>query len=172
MGIIGSALALRFGLVAAVALSIGGAYLAGSYRGATHAERDCEMANEAAKSQMLGDLLRSQEEAHQYHLAEVARGDAISAELAKTQRRLNETKTEYLAFAHGITGNCPAELGAVMHHQAIPNTPEIDNKQTAIPAHMIATNIVENRYRFESNYAQCMALINWTKGDQNAIEAR
>jgi hypothetical protein len=116
--------------------------------------------------------LHAAEEAHQYLLAEQARGDAISAELAKTQRRLSETKSQYLAYAYGITGNCPASLGLLLSTEtaAPPELPATPGASTdaadTVDASEIAANIAENRFRFELNYAQCAALVNWHTGQE------
>ena len=158
------------GLVLALAVGIYSAYLAVDSRATTRAEGVCAVALEDAQSQMLRDLIRQQEEAHQYHLAEVARGDALSAELSKTQRRLHETKTEYLAYANAITGHCPADLGVFMSRPSnsssqgtgknpAPSAPP--DPSATVAASAIATNIAENRFRFEANFAQCSALLRW-----------
>lgn len=125
-------------------------------RGYNRCKAEVELAN-----------LHAAEEAHQVYLAEVARGDAISAKLAITERRLNETKSEYLAYAHGIVGNCPAELGVFLAAEAasaanLPKAPSplVDSPAT-LEASIIAANIAENRGRFEINYARCAALIDW-----------
>jgi hypothetical protein len=116
--------------------------------------------------------LHAAEEANQYLLAEQARGDAISAELAKTQRRLSDTKTEYLAYAHSIRGHCPADLGLFLATETLapPDVPaapgESANPAPPVAASEIAANIAANRYRFELNYAACAALINWHTGQE------
>lgn len=144
------------GLAIAVAIAIGGAYLAVDSRGYSRctAERD------------LADY-QIAEEAHQFMLAEAARGDAIGVELAKTQRRLNETKTEYMAYANGIVGNCPADLGLFLaaEEATLSGLPTTTGAPTgsapSVEASEIAANIAENRWRFELNRAQCAALLEW-----------
>ena len=161
MGFLTSTIALRLGLAGLVALAFGGAYLAVDSRGFDRctAERD------------LADY-QVAEEAHQYLLAETARGDAISAELAKTQRRLNATKTEYLAYANSIRGHCPADLGLFLATEtlappSVPATPgESANPAPPVDASQIAGNIAENRWRFELNRAACTALVNWHTGQE------
>jgi hypothetical protein len=116
--------------------------------------------------------LHAQEEAHQFLLAEQARGDAISAELSKTQRRLDATKTEYLAYANSIRGHCPADLGLFLATEtltppSVPATPgEPANPAPPVAASAIAGNIAANRYRFELNRAACTALVNWHTGQE------
>jgi hypothetical protein len=149
------------GIAVALAAVAWGAYLAVDSRGFDRctAERD------------LADY-QVAEEAHQYLLAEQARGDAISAELAKTQRRLSETKSQYLAYAYGITGNCPASLGLFLGTETaaapeLPATPGASADSTVtVDASEIAANIAENRFRFELNHAQCAALVNWHTGQE------
>ena len=119
--------------------------------------------------------LHDAEAAHQYHLAEVERGNALSAELVKTQRRLNETKSEYLAYANGIVGNCPAELGLFLAAEEanIARVPEAARAPVGptdgVAASAIAGNIAENRWRFETNRAQCAALIEWHARSQKPV---
>jgi len=104
--------------------------------------------------------------AHQRYLSEVARGDAISAELIKTQRRLNDVKTEYLAYANGITGNCPADLGvlvnAAVSGAGMPQAASrpVDPSAT-IAAALVAANVAENYGRANACIAQFNALIDW-----------
>ncbi len=104
--------------------------------------------------------------AHQRYLSEVARGDAISAELIKTQRRLNDVKTEYLAYANGISGNCPADLGllvnAAVSGAGMPQAASrpVDPSAT-IAAALVAANVAENYGRANSCIAQLNALIDW-----------
>jgi len=110
--------------------------------------------------------LHAAEEAHQTYLAEVARGDVLSAELIKTQRRLDETKTEYLAYANGITGNCPADLGLLVQSastdSSLPKTSGTPTDASAsIAAALIAANIGTNYPRCHACIAQLNALIDW-----------
>jgi hypothetical protein len=155
--LLGSPIALRLGLAGLVALALGGAYLAVDSRGFDRctAERD------------LADL-HAAEEAHQYLLAETARGDAISAELSKTQRRLANVEREYLAYAHAIAGNCPADLGLLVSAAAsgdpLPGAASapIDPAAT-IAAAAIAENIATNYPRCHAAIEQLNALIFWHK---------
>ncbi len=151
-----SPIARYLGTAIALAAVAWGAYLAVDSRGFDRctAERD------------LADY-RAAEEAHQYILAEQARGDAISTELAKTQGKLNATKTEYLAYANSIHGHCPADLGLLLSAETLtsPALPAAPGASTdaapTVAAAPIAANIAENRWRFELNRAQCAALLEW-----------
>jgi hypothetical protein len=129
----------------------------------------------ACKRDAVLSAAHAQEEAHQTYLAEVERGNALSAELVKTQRRLNETKSEYLAYANGIVGNCPAELGLFLAAEEanIARVPEAARAPVGpadgVAASAIAGNIAENRWRFEANRAQCAALIEWHARSQKPV---
>jgi hypothetical protein len=106
-------------------------------------------------------------------LDEIERGEKISAELAKTQRRLDDTKQEYLAYANGITGNCPASLGVLLSSPDTSSLPSaagtpVDPTAT-VDAAAIGTNIAENRWRFEVNYATCAALVGWHAGQKKDL---
>lgn len=108
-------------------------------------------------------------------LDEIERGDQISARLAQTQRRLYETKTAYLAYANGIAGNCPADLGVFLAAESaghgLPETsrPSADPAAT-VAAAVIAANIAENRGRFEANFAQCAALVEFHTKPEKALK--
>jgi len=165
-----SPFALSIGYALLIASFLAGAYIFVDSRATARAERACSVELQFAQSQMLHDMLSAQEEAHQYHLAEIERGEQISAELAKTQRRLNETKTEYLAYANSIVGHCPDSLRVFMSYPAPSDSGEAsENPTTSTPPHttatvdasLIATNIAVNRWAFEANYAQCSALLEW-----------
>lgn len=171
-----SPLAIGIGVVALVAFSVWGAYWVVDSRGFARAERACAVELQASQSQRLHDLFAAQEGAHQFYLAEVERGDAISAELAKTQRRLDATKTEYLAYANAITGHCPGDLGVLMSWPARESDREAGENPTpgspphsadTVDAAAIAQNIAINRWACESNYAIHSALTKWHKGDLN-----
>jgi hypothetical protein len=160
-----SPLARGIGAAIALAAVAWGAYLAVDHRGYSRCERDHELVD-----------LHAAEEAHQYLLAEVKRGDAISAELAKTQGKLNATKTEYLAYANSIRGHCPGDLGLFLGTEtlappAMPSTPgALTGSAPPVDAAQIAANIAENRWRFELNRAQCAALINWHTGKKDMTQ--
>jgi hypothetical protein len=118
----------------------------------------------------------AQEEAHQTYLAEVARGNELSAELVKTQRRLDATKAEYLAYAHGIAGNCPDPVRVLAHYSArgepVPETtsPPTD-AAPPVSAAALGANIAENYSRCLANAAQLKALIDWHAGSKEAVKA-
>jgi hypothetical protein len=138
-----------------VALLCWGGYLAIDSRGYARCEGDYELASAHAA-----------ETAHQEYLAEVARGDAISRQLAQTQRSLNDVKTEYRAYSNGITGNCPADLGVLAHAAAtgssMPETAGTPaNAAAPISAAAIGANLAENYARCLANEAQLQALIDW-----------
>ena len=107
--------------------------------------------------------------AHKEYLAAVARGDKLAEELAATQRRLNDTTTEYLAYANGISGNCPAAVGVLSNAAAtgakLPKAPSkpADPAATSgtIPASDIAANIAENYGRANACIAQLNLLSDW-----------
>ena len=146
--------------VVAVAALAGYAYLAGRSSGVD----SCEERHELAR-------LKAVEEAQQHYNAALAWGNQISTQLAQTQRRLNETKSEYLAYANGIVGNCDGSIGLFLAAESAPGSlPEAPGAPTdaapaveapPIAASLVAANIAENRWRFEANYAQCTALIAW-----------
>jgi len=151
----GSPIAKLLGAGLAVSVIAGGAYMAIDHRGYARCERDSAIAT-----------AKDQEDAHQFYLAEVARGNALSAELVKTQRRLDETKAEYLAYANAITGNCPEPIRVLAHYAArnepVPETARapVDPAST-VSAAAIAGNIAENFARCHANAAQLSALIEW-----------
>lgn len=162
-----------------VALAISGlcwwGYMAIDSRGYARAERACQMAEAKDASQLLLDAIQAKEEAHQFTLAEQEKGEMLSKQLSVTQRKLNETKTEYLTYANAIVGNCPDSLRVFMSypspsnsegtHQGTPPSTSVDSSAT-VDAAPIGANIAINRYAFEYNYAQCTALLIWhQKGD-------
>jgi hypothetical protein len=120
------------------------------------------------------DALHAAEEAHQVYLAEVARGNALSAELAKTQRRLANVEREYLAYAHGIAGNCPADLGVLVGAAAsgaeLPATAGASADPAAtVAAAAIAANIATNYPRCHAAIAQLDALIDFHAGSKKDL---
>ena len=168
-----SPFALGIGVVALVAALGWGVHYHIDSRATSRAEHACVMAATQEQNQLLADAIHGQEEAHQFHLAEIARGDAISAQLSKTQRRLDATKTEYMAYANGITGNCPTDVGRVLmswpaHSDSegagedkAPSPPA--NTPDTVDASLIAGNIALNRWACDSNYAAHSALLEWAK---------
>jgi hypothetical protein len=117
----------------------------------------------------------AQEEAHQTYLAEVERGNALSAELVKTQRRLDATKAEYLAYANAITGNCPEPIRVLAHYAArnepVPEAARAPADPAAtVSAAAVAGNIAENFARCHANAAQLSALIAWHARPEGAVK--
>jgi len=173
-----SPLALRLGAVALVAILAWGAYLVIDSRATARAESVCAVVAEQVQSQMLHDLLAAQEEAHQYHLAEIARGERISAELAKTQRRLDATKTEYLTYAHAITGVCDPSFRVLVEYASgatsVPDTPgtpadgpvaedALERAYQEAVARIVGANIADNYSRLDFCVAEKRALNAWHK---------
>jgi len=153
--ILRSPVARYIGIFLAVAGLAWWAYISVDGRGYARCERAYQLASAEAEA-----------EAHQRYMQEVARGDAIQAKLIETQRRLNDVKTEYLAFANGITGNCPADLGllinAAVQNGGLPQASTRPADPTAtIAAALIARNIAENYGRGNACIAQLNALIDW-----------
>lgn len=153
--ILRSPLARYLGVAIALSFAIWGLYLAIDSRGYSRCEGDVQLAH-----------LHAQEEAHQAYLAAVEKGEELAAELAVTQRKLNDVKREYLAYANGISGNCPADLGVLINSAAsnteVPKPPSkpVDPSAT-ISASIVATNIAENYSRANSCITQLNALIGW-----------
>ena len=113
--------------------------------------------------------------AHKDYLAALEWGNQISADLAKTQRRLDATKTEYLAYANAITGNCPDPLRVLAHYAARNEpVPETSGAPTdpgsPVSAAALGANIAENFTRCHSNAAQLNALIRWIDGHEGAVK--
>ena len=74
-------------------------------------------ANACEQKHLLLDAAQA-EESHQLYLASIEEGNRLSAKLAETQRRLDDTKREYMAYANGISGNCPASVGVLSNAAA------------------------------------------------------
>ena len=147
-------------------------YLAIDGRGYARAERVCEVAEAKDQNLLLHAAIRDAEAAHQFTLAEISKGEALSKQLSITQRKLNETKTEYLAYANAIVGNCPDSLRVLMSAPSHSDREGADQGATASPpadptatvaAASIGANIAVNRWRCETNYAQCSSLLEWHK---------
>lgn len=120
---------------------------------------------------------QAEAESHQQYLAALAWGEQISEQLAQTQRRLNDTKTEYLAYANGIVGNCPNALGlladAAARGTTVPKTPGTPaDPAAAFSAADIAGNIAENYARCHLNAEQLAALIAWHAGPEGALNGK
>lgn len=151
----------RYGLlVAGAVVAVGVGYMWAHGRG-----RDaCEMEHQAAVAGVLQRQAALVEAAR-------ARGDVIAADLAKTQQALATTKTEYLTYAHAITGHCPGDLGVLVGAASgggavLPPAPGKPADQTpTIEAAAVAANVAENYGRFAACYAQLNALIDWHQKD-------
>jgi hypothetical protein len=153
LAFLGSPLAKYVGLFIGISLALGGLYMAVDHRGYSRCEGDVQLAN-----------LHAQEEAHQTYLAAVEKGEELAAELAVTQRKLDNVKREYLAYANGISGNCPADLGVLINSAAsnteVPKpTSKPADPSATIGASLVAANIAENYSRANSCIAQLNALI-------------
>jgi hypothetical protein len=113
-------------------------------------------------------LSQALEEEHQKYMALAADAERISTELIETQRRLNDTKREYLIYAGAITGNCPGSVG-VLHDAAARGAPlpstsgKPDAAAAPLDASRLAANIAENYGRCNVNAAQLAGLIRWVE---------
>ena len=106
--------------------------------------------------------------AHKEYLAALDWGNQISANLVATQRKLDDTKREYLAYANGIAGNCPGSVGVLSDAAAsgteIPATASKPDVPAApLSAAVLGANIAENYSRANANAAQLRDLIAWVK---------
>jgi hypothetical protein len=140
--------------------------LAADSRGYARCERDTAFA-----------VSQATEEAHQFHLAEVARGDAISAELSKVQQKLKRTEYEYLTYANAISGVCSPDFrvfveyasGAKADMPAATSTPPgpavaeapTDPARDQAITRAIAANVAINYARLDACVAGYNALIDW-----------
>ena len=159
-----SPVALRIGLGIALAVGAWSAYLAVDHSAYSRGVRDAEDAAQLV-------AYAAAEEAHQFTLAEIERGDALSKELLETQRRLDATKTEYITYANSIVGHCPDDLRVLAHYAArgepmpVPEAarPPVD-AAPPVSAAAIGANLAENYARCFANAAQLRALIQWHEG--------
>ena len=115
------------------------------------------------------------EAAHQEYLAAVEKGEELSAELLKTQRRLDDTKREYMAYANGIAGNCPASIGMLSNAAAtgtsLPEaTSELADPTATISAAALGANLAENFTRCRLNAEQLAALIAWHNRPKETVK--
>ena len=159
-----SATGLRIAAALAVAAALAGGYWAIRDSGVRSCERDVAAATSLA-----------QEEAHQYLLAEVARGEDLSKKLAQTQRKLNDKQAELLAYANGITGNCSGDFGVfvasasgagdVPKTASPPATAPAAKAPSDIAANIIAFNIATNYTRLDQCVASLNALLDWHEGN-------
>lgn len=161
--------------VAAIAGLVWAGYHAIDGRGYSRCEREHAVA-----------LSHAQEEAHQTYLAEVARGDQLSADLAKTQRRLDDTKREYLTYANSITGVCDPSFRVFVEHASgaktgVPAATGAPTSATAAEAaadlayqtaitRAIGANVAENYARLDKCVAEFGALIDWYQRPEEAVK--
>lgn len=128
----------------------------------------------------------SAEAAHQEYLAAVSRGEELSAELLKTQRRLDATKAEYLQYANAITGVCDPSVRMLVEYASgaktgVPATPGAS--ATAPPAESaadlayqtevtraIGVNVAENYARLDKCLAEFNAIIDWHVRPKEAVK--
>ena len=161
--------AFRIGLGIALTVGAWSAYLAVDHSGYSRGVRDAEDAAQLV-------AYAAAEEAHQYTLAEIERGDELSKQLLETQAKLRSTEREYLTYAHAITGNCNSDDFRVFVQHASGNTaaavpkapsPPVDGPaaQSAIDlayeealARIIAENIGTNLTRLDLCIAEKRAL--------------
>lgn len=154
---------LRIAAGLAIAAVIAGGYWAIRDSGVRACERDVAAATSMA-----------QEEAHQYVLAEITRGEELSKKLAQTQRKLNDKQAELLAYANGITGNCSGDFGVFVASASgagdMPKTPSAPAAAPAtkapadIAANIIAFNVATNYTRLDQCVSSLNTLIDWHEG--------
>lgn len=109
----------------------------------------------------------AQNEAEQLVQLARERGDKLAAQLVISQRKVQEKHNELLAYANGISGNCPASLGVLVAAASssssnLPDSASNSANQTStIEASLIAANVATNY----SRHAECIsgfnALIDW-----------
>jgi hypothetical protein len=140
-------------------------------RGYARCERDVSRSNSLAQAAE-----------NQRYRAEVARGDAISAELSKVQKKLKRTEYEYINYANAIVGNCNGNDFRVFVEYAsgakadMPETSgssvdpaagkdAVDPAQDQAITRAIAANMAINYARLDACVVSYNALIDWhTKG--------
>ena len=154
---------LRIAAGLALAAAIAGGYWAIRDSGVRACERDVAAATTLA-----------QEEAHQYILAEITRGEDLSKKLAQTQRKLNDKQAELLAYANGITGNCSGDFGVfVASASGAGDLPKTASPPDAAPpakapadiaANIVAFNVATNYTRLDKCVAEFNALLDWHEG--------
>ncbi len=122
---------------------------------------------DAARMEALAASSLAQNEAEQLVQLARERGDKLAASLSQTQRKLNETQTEYIAYANGISGNCPASLGVLVAAASsstnnLPNSASSPtNSAATVEASLIAANVATNYSRHAECIAGFNALIDW-----------
>ena len=127
---------------------------------------------EAARMETLAESALAQNEAEQLVQLARERGDKLAAQLVISQRKVQEKHNELLAYANGISGNCPANLGLLVAAASsssnnLPNSASNSANQTAtdsstgIAASLIAANVATNYSRHAECIAGFNALIDW-----------
>lgn len=128
----------------------------------------------SSKAQARADLLVS-----------IARkqGDALAAQLIQAQRKIQEKQNDLLAYANGISGNCPANLGLLVA-AASTNTSNLPNSAgnstnsppanatSSVAASLIAANVAVNYSRHAECIASFNALIDWHEQADLARQAK
>lgn len=163
-----SPLARSVGAVVAVTLITSGVWLHGRHSGynASELEHQAALADALQRQQSLIDAANE-------------RGNELAADLAKTQQQLQQVSKEYLTYANAITGNCPRDLGVLVHAASsgkpVPTTPSkpagppASAEADGIAAQLVAANVAENYTRFAACYQQLNALIDWNAGVEKAM---
>lgn len=125
------------------------------------------------------------EQDHKDYAAAVEWGSQVSQKLAETQRKLNETKVEYLAYANSITGVCDPSFVMFLERvsgakdgAAVAASPPDDGPfaeaalerayQEAV-ARIAGQNIAENFSRLDSCVAEKRAINQWYRRPKEAV---
>ena len=163
------------GLIAVLASGATFAYMAIDSRATTRCERDAQLV-----------AFTAAEEAHQYYLAEVTRGDELSERLLKTQRKLNAKEYEYITYANAVTGLVDPSVRVLVQYasgakdgvpKATISTPDAPVTEAPIVnstaiTRAIAANIAINYARLDHCVAGFNALIDWHKPEAMVSIAR
>ena len=122
---------------------------------------------EAARMEALAASSLAQNEAEQLVQLARERGDKLAAQLVISQRKVQEKHNELLAYANGISGNCPASLGVLVAaaSSSSSNLPDSAsnsaNSAATVEASLIAANVTTNYSRHAECIAGFNALIDW-----------
>jgi hypothetical protein len=133
-------------------------------------------ANACEQKHLLLDAAQA-EESHQLYLASIEEGNRLSAKLADTQRRLDDTKREYMAYANAITGVCDPSVRVLVEYASGAKTglPAATGPSASAPAtesaadlayqaevtRAIGVNVAENYSRLDKCLAEFNAVIDW-----------
>ena len=150
------------------------AYSAAFDRGVQH-ERD---------ARALADK-KAVEQDHKDYIAAIEWGSQVSQKLAETQRNLNETKTEYLAYANGIVGVCDPSFivflervsGAKNGTAGAASPPDdgpfaeaaLERTYQEAVARIAGQNIAENFSRLDLCVAEKQAINQWHRRPKEAM---